>query len=75
MRLLYSQLVPVQISNVEFWSRYFFKVNQLEEEHKKRIKLLERASKEEEGLKNDDSQQESLDWDDDEDNVKTSGIL
>ena len=51
-------------------------MNQLEAEHKKRIKLLERASKEEENTKNDDDKQESLDWDDDEDNeVKTSGIL
>jgi hypothetical protein len=44
MRLLYSQIVPAQISNNDFWSRYFFKVNQLEEEHRKRVKLLERVS-------------------------------
>lgn len=44
MRLLYSQLVPAQISNNLFWARYFYKVNQLEEENKKRVKLLERAT-------------------------------
>ncbi len=64
MRLLYSQLVPAQISNNQFWSRYFFKVNQLEEEHKRRVKLLERAIND---TPNEDKKDE-LDWDEEEDN-------
>jgi hypothetical protein len=64
MRLLYSQLVPAQISNNQFWSRYFFKVNQLEEEHKRRVKLLERAIND---TPNEDKNDE-LDWDEEEDN-------
>jgi hypothetical protein len=68
MRLLYSQLVPAQISNNQFWSRYFFKVNQLEEEHKKRVKLLERAIND---TQNEDKKDE-LDWDEEEDNNETN---
>lgn len=45
MRLIYSQLVPAQMSNNQFWSRYFFKFNQLEEDYKKRVQLLEKANK------------------------------
>ncbi|CAF0746201.1 unnamed protein product [Brachionus calyciflorus] len=66
MRLLYSQLVPAQISNIQFWSRYFFKVNQLEEEHKKRVKLIEKATIDAQ------SEQKEIDWDDDEDTLPTS---
>ena len=36
--------VPAQLSNEQFWCRYFFKVNNFEEEHIKRIKLLERVT-------------------------------
>lgn len=60
MRLLYSQLVPAQISNIQFWSRYFFKVNQLEEEHKKRVKIIEKATTEAE------NEHKDSDWDDDD---------
>ena len=54
--------MPAQMSNVQFWSRYFFKVNHLEEEHRRRVKLLERA--------NDDSNknevEEAFDWDEED---------
>jgi hypothetical protein len=65
MRLLYSQLVPAQISNEQFWSRYFYRINQLDEEHKKRLKLLERVVNKDSN--NDDQQQTTAtDWDDQE---------
>ena len=54
--------MPAQITNDEFWSRYFFKVNLLKEENKKRVKLLERASNQ----VNQDNEHETLDWDEDE---------
>ena len=56
-----SKKVPAQISNQQFWSRYFFKVTQLDEEHKKRIKLLERASNKPHDETN------VLDWENEED--------
>jgi len=65
MRLLYSQIVPAQISNQQFWSRYLFKVNQLEEEHQKRVKLLERVSN-----KTPDQEEGPLDWDDEDQSNK-----
>lgn len=63
MRLIYSKLVPAQISNDEFWCRYFFKTNLFEEEQKKRIKLLERVTKE----TNNTEEEEAINWDEDED--------
>jgi hypothetical protein len=69
MRLLYSQLVPAQISNEQFWSRYFYRINQLDEEHKKRLKLLERVANKDSN--NDDQQQTTAtDWDDQEEEEK-----
>lgn len=62
IRLVYSQLVPAQISNETFWSRYFFRVSQLEKENEKRIKLLERTSASEKKQDEEDT----LNWDDDE---------
>lgn len=67
MRLLYSQLVPAQMSNNLFWSRYFFKVNQLEEEHRKRVKLIERATSTSNANSSSTQQQDHLDWGDDDD--------
>lgn len=57
--------VPAQISNQQFWSRYLFKVNQLEEEHQKRVKLLERVSN-----KTPDQEEGPLDWDDEDQSNK-----
>jgi hypothetical protein len=70
MRLLYAQLVPAQLSNDQFWSRYFYKVTQLDQENRKRIMLIERAAAAAElnanGMTDDATckQSESLDWGD-----------
>lgn len=72
IRLIYSKLVPAQLSNDQFWCRYFFKVNSFEEEHIKRIKLLERVTD-----VTKLNSEPTLDWEDeneDETNV-TSEIL
>lgn len=68
MRLIYSKLVPAQISNDQFWCRYFFKTNLFEEEQKKRIKLLER-------VKDMNNEEETLNWEEDEDDdtINNSG--
>lgn len=68
MRLLYSQLVPSQLTNDDFWSRYFYRVYLLEEENKKRVKLLERADNQ--VVK--DNEQDTLDWDEDEHDEEVS---
>jgi hypothetical protein len=67
MRLLYAQLVPAQLSNNQFWSRYFYKVAQLDEEHRKRMKLLERVAESNTSNLTDNAankQSENLDWED-----------
>lgn len=68
MRLLYSQLVPAQLTNEEFWSRYFYKVNLLQEENKKRVKLLERAGNQE------NNEQEEFDWEDEDEHSKEKKV-
>lgn len=68
MRLLYSQLVPAQISNNQFWSRFFFKVSQLEEDYKIRVKVLERAI----GPKDNNEDETWEDADDANDDTLTS---
>lgn len=57
-KFYFSTKVPAQMSNDQFWSRYFFKYNQLEEDYKKRLQLLEKASKTE------TSNEETNDWED-----------
>ena len=65
MSSLHTKLGPAQVSNVQFGLRYFYKVNQLEEERKKRLKLLERASSEAQP-----TQENKNDWDDEEETQK-----
>lgn len=65
MRLTFSKLVPAQISNDQFWCRYFFKTNLFEEEQKKRIKLLERVT-----VNANDEEEETINWDEDVENEK-----
>lgn len=61
MRALYSKLVPASVSNKEFWSRYFFRVNLIEEEFERRNKLIEKAT-------NSKTLEDSkLNWDEEED--------
>lgn len=62
MRLIYSKLVPAQTSNDQFWCRYFFRTNLFEEEQKKRIKLLERVTKE---ARSSEAEEEAVNWDED----------
>jgi hypothetical protein len=45
VRALYTQLVPLTVSNLDFWSRYFFKLHQLEEEEARRMELMKRADR------------------------------
>lgn len=61
MHLIYSKLVPAQLSNDQFWCRYFYRINIFEEEQKKRIKLLERV-KEATNMTTD----ETVNWDEDD---------
>ena len=58
-KLRFEFKVPAKVSNAQFWGRYFFKVNQLEEDHKKRAKLIERAD---EVIS---QEKETTDWDED----------
>lgn len=51
------------MSNNQFWSRYFFKVNQLEEDYKKRVQLLEKASRTT-TMEATSNKEESNDWED-----------
>ncbi|XP_063168261.1 BSD domain-containing protein 1 isoform X5 [Candoia aspera] len=43
IRSLYSKMVPVAVSHLEFWQRYFYKVHQLEQEEVRREALKQRA--------------------------------
>lgn len=60
MRSLYSQLVPAQISNKEFWSRYFFKAKLIEDENRKRTNLIEKATSQV-----NENSYEKMSWDED----------
>lgn len=51
------------MSNNQFWSRYFFKVNQLEEDYKKRVQLLEKAGRTT-TMEATSNKEESNDWED-----------
>ncbi len=68
MRLIYSKLVPGQVSNEVFWCRYFYRMSLFEEEQKKRIKLLERVK--EANLSTDVAEEEGTGWDDEDDDEK-----
>lgn len=58
VRSLYTQLVPLTVSNVDFWCRYFYKKHLLEEEENRRIALVRRA---------EEVDEKELTWDEDED--------
>ncbi|KAF8532546.1 hypothetical protein JB92DRAFT_3138317 [Gautieria morchelliformis] len=44
LAVLRDQLVPAEMSNDVFWTRYFFRVHQIEQEKERRKALLERAN-------------------------------
>jgi hypothetical protein len=41
MRELYAKLVPVAVTHLEFWKRYFFRVFQIQQEEAKRKELFQ----------------------------------
>ena len=43
IRSLYARFVPAYTSHSDFWSRYYFRLNQLDENEAKRLNLLKRA--------------------------------
>ncbi|KAH7920782.1 hypothetical protein BV22DRAFT_1073397 [Leucogyrophana mollusca] len=55
-------LVPAQMSNEVFWSRYFFRVHQIEEQEVKRKALLQGAAETE----------EDFSWEDDDDDATSA---
>ncbi|XP_007897835.2 BSD domain-containing protein 1 [Callorhinchus milii] len=59
MRHLYTQLVPLEVTHVDFWCRYFYRVYQLQQEEAKRTALKQRAEQ--------TVYAEDLKWEDDED--------
>ena len=69
MRLIYSRLVPAQVSNEVFWRRYFFRASGLEEEHGRRMRLLERVGEGEGAL----ALGEEAEWGEDEDAEQNEG--
>lgn len=71
VRALYTQLVPLTVSNLDFWSRYYFRCRQLDEEEARRLELMRRA---------DEVQGEKeIGWDEDDEDewteVSTSQLL
>jgi len=51
--------VPLTVSNLDFWSRYYFHCHQLDEEEARRLELMKRADKVE--------GEKELGWDDEGD--------
>ena len=43
VRLLYARLVPACTTHNDFWSRYYFRLHQIDQEEMKRMQLLKRA--------------------------------
>ena len=43
VRSIYARLVPTCTTHSDFWSRYYFRVYQIEQEDAKRLQLLKRA--------------------------------
>lgn len=56
VRAIYARLVPASTTHSDFWSRYYFRMYQLDEDETRRINLLKRA----EEICNE---QNSHDWD------------
>jgi len=40
---MYARLVPTCTTHSDFWSRYYFRLNQIDEEEIRRANLLKRA--------------------------------
>ncbi|UJR32009.1 hypothetical protein I4U23_019479 [Adineta vaga] len=77
VRSFYAHLVPAQTTHVDFWSRYYFRLHQLEEEEARRTQLLRRAHEICAEANDDTAENNTNDWDEPEENsleepVKTS---
>ncbi|NXW68375.1 BSDC1 protein, partial [Hirundo rustica] len=59
IRALYTKMVPVAVSHLEFWQRYFYKLHRLEQDEARREALKQRAEQ--------SMQQEEPGWEEDED--------
>ncbi|NXL21779.1 BSDC1 protein, partial [Setophaga kirtlandii] len=58
IRALYTKMVPVAVSHLEFWQRYFYKLHRLEQDEARREALKQRAEQ--------SMQQEEPGWEEDE---------
>ncbi|XP_063968640.1 BSD domain-containing protein 1-like [Lytechinus pictus] len=67
VRALYTKLVPAAVSHVEFWGRYFYRVEQLREDEKRRRALKERADM----TSSQKFEEEDLGWGDEDDTWDT----
>ncbi|CCM03319.1 uncharacterized protein FIBRA_05447 [Fibroporia radiculosa] len=65
MRVLYETLVPTELDAIAFWTRYFFRVNQVEREEERRRALLRGAVENE----------EDFSWEDDDDEATSPTAL
>ena len=63
-KLYFNFQVPAVISNKDFWARYFFKAKLIEDEHKKRTNLIEKATSQVH-----ENTYEKLNWDEDGGNL------
>nr|CAB3226344.1 BSD domain-containing protein 1-like [Phallusia mammillata] len=57
VRALYTKLVPDAVSHHDFWTRYFYKIHELQKAEARRAQLVQRAEKKE----------TELSWDDEDD--------
>ncbi|KAL8603544.1 hypothetical protein ACOMHN_052773 [Nucella lapillus] len=57
VRALYTKLVPSQVSHVDFWRRYFYKLHQMDVEQARKEALMKRADSA--------GAEDSISWDDD----------
>ncbi|XP_030838848.1 BSD domain-containing protein 1 [Strongylocentrotus purpuratus] len=67
VRALYTKLVPAAVSHVEFWGRYFYRVQQLREDENRRRALKERADM----TSSQKFEEEDLGWGDEDDTWDT----
>ncbi|GFR93493.1 BSD domain-containing protein 1 [Elysia marginata] len=58
VRALYTKLVPSEVSNADFWQRYFYRVHQLQCDEARKQALMMRADQ--------TGGKESVSWDDDD---------
>ncbi|GFO37107.1 BSD domain-containing protein 1 [Plakobranchus ocellatus] len=65
VRALYTKLVPSEVSNADFWQRYFYRVHQLQCDEARKQALMMRADQA--------GGKESVSWDDDDDEDEDDG--